>query len=185
MAGIAPQIYANPTLSRNAIWSYTTVQAGPVRGPQPRLAQGSGLTGDPASPGTAAYLPGYMSDQEYFPTTFEYDTDYRPDFQEVIPRSIHTGENGREMVGTYEPHDFTPAVRQLSHMRQADYWQVQDFPPNVRNLLAWQQVQRYRVNSLTLSPRPLDQSQYFLGYQINPQVASAIGQSGLGSMGSQ
>ena len=181
----SPGIQANPIYSRNAIWSYVTVQTGPVRGPQPRLAQGSGKTGANSLPGNAPQLPGYLADNEYFPVVFEYDTTRQEDFLKNITRTIKTGDDGRQLVGTYVPHDFTPGQRQFSHMRQSDYYQVQEYPPNVRNLLAWQQVARYRVNSLTLAARPLDQSSYFLGYQVDPQVQAQLGQVGLGYMGSQ
>jgi hypothetical protein len=69
-------------------------------------------------------------------------------------------------------------------MRQAANWQVMEYPPDFRNLLAWQQARKYRIESYTLSPRPLDSANYFLGYQINPQVASQIGQTTMGYMGS-
>jgi hypothetical protein len=130
-------------------------------------------------------LPGYLTDNEYFPVLNTYDTNYEPSFQLYPPKTIKTGNDGFELVGTYRAHDFVPGQRQLSHMRQADYYQVVQYPPNVRNLLAWQQVQKYRVNSLTLQARPLDQSQYFLGYMVNPQVQGVMGQTTLGSMGSQ
>lgn len=181
-----PSIQANPLYnSRNAIWAYTTIQAGPVRGPQPRLAQGSGHTGGTALPGNAPQLPGYLADNEYFPNVFEYQNKRQEEFIKRIPRTIGTGNDGVELVGTYRAHDWTPADRQLQITRSSEAWQVMEYPPDVRNLLAWQQVMRYRVNSLTLSPRVLDQSQYFLGYQVSSSVAGDIGQTGLGSMGSQ
>jgi hypothetical protein len=165
-------------------WSYVGIMAGPVRGPQPKLAQGSGRTGDPSLPGNAVQLPGYLSDNAYFPTLFPYDPVNQPAFQRRLPRTINTGDNGRSLVGTYEPHDVTIGQRFLPQIRQAPNWQVMEYPPNFRNLLAWQQVQRYRVNSFTLSARPLSPNDYFLGYQVNPDVAQNIGQSTLGYMGS-
>lgn len=182
----APQVQAVPLYSRNAIWSYVTQVRGPALGPQPRLAQGSGKTasGTPL-PGNASALPGYLTDNEYLPVLFDYDTSYKPNFAYYPPKSINTGNNGRDLVGTYNPHDFVPGQRQLQHMRVADYWQDTAYPPNVRNLLAWQQVQKYRVQSLTLQARPLSTANYFLGYQIDPNVQAAIGQSTLGVMGSQ
>ena len=186
MPSIAPQVQAVPLYSRNAIWSYVSVVRGPSLGAQPRLAQGSGKTAAGTSlPGNAPSLPGYLSDNAYFPVLNEYDTHFAPEFAKYIPKSIKTGDNGRILVGTYQPHDWTPGQRQLQHMRQADYWQVQDYPPNVRNLLAWQQVQKYRVQSLTLQARPLSSANYFLGYTVNPQVQSQIGQTTMGVMGSQ
>jgi hypothetical protein len=186
MPTISPDVDAVPLYSRNAIWSYVNVVRGPSRGPQPRLAQGSGITatGTPL-PGNASALPGYLTDNEYLPTLNDYDTNYVPKFTYYPPKTIGTGNNGRDLVGTYQPHDFTPGQRVLEHMRQADYWQHTSYPPNVRNLLAWQQVQKYRVQSLTLQARPLASSNYFLGYQIDPNIAAQIGQTTLGSMGSQ
>lgn len=173
----------NPMFGR-PIWSYVRTMAGPVRGPQPRLARGTGLTGDPSLPGNAPQLPGYLSDQEYEPSTFSYDPVDRQDFNLRVPKTISTGDDGRSMVGSYAPHDFTPAQRFFSQNRQAANWQVMEYPPDFRNLLSWQQVQKYRIQSFTLSPRPLDSSNYFLGYQINPQVAAQMGQGTLGYMGS-
>lgn len=173
----------NPMFGR-PLWTYVQTMAGPVRGPQPRLAQGSGHTGDTSLPGNAPQLPGYLADTEYFPSTFAYDPVYQPGFTAHIPRTIGMGTDGREIVGTYQAHDFTPGQRFNHHNRQAANWQVMEYPPDFRNLLSWQQVQKYRVQSFTLSPRPLDSSNYFLGYQINPQIAAAIGQGTLGYMGS-
>jgi hypothetical protein len=173
----------NPMFGR-PIWTYVNVMAGPVRGPQPRLAKGSQATGNPSLPGNAAMLPGYLSDNQYFPVTFAYDPVNKPAFTGTIPRTINTGTDGRSMVGTYKPHDFTPANRFNHHMRQAANWQVMEYPPDFRNLLQWQQVRKYRTQSFTLSPRPLDSSNYFLGYQINPQIAAQIGQGTMGYMGS-
>jgi hypothetical protein len=175
---------ANPLFGR-PIWTYTKVAQGPVRGPQPKLAIGSGRTAKgKSSPGTQSSLPGFVVEPDYKPTEFAYAPSLRNDFLERIPKTIHTGSNGRELVGTYQPHDFVPADRFLHQMRRATNWQVQEYPPNYRNLQAWQQVQKYRVQSYTLSARPLSQSNYFLGYQIDPQVAQNIGQTNLGYMGS-
>ncbi len=173
----------NPLLGR-PIWTYVETAAGPVRGPQPRLARGSGHTGDSALPGNSAMLPGYLSDNEYFPTLNAYDSVNQPKFSRNLPKSIADGTNGREMVGTYQPHDFTPGTRQLNHLRQAAAWQVQEFPPDFRNLLSWQQVQKYRVLSMTAQARPLSSADYFLGYQINPDISAKIGQTTMGVMGS-
>lgn len=173
----------NP-LFRRPTWTYVGVSEAPRRGPQPRLAKGTGATGDASLPGNAPQLPGYLSDNEYFPALFAYQPYNRQGFQLPIPRTIGTGEDGRELVGTYQPHDFTPGQRFFHQARQAANWQVMVYPPNLRNLLAWQQVQKYRINSLTMSARPLDSSQYFLGYQLNPQIGAQIGQNSLGYMGS-
>jgi hypothetical protein len=176
-------ILSNPMFGR-PIWSYVKVDPSPVRGPQPRLARGTGRTGNPALPGNAAALPGYLSDQEYFPTLDTYSPTYDPVFMKELPRTISVGSNGRGLVGTYQPHDFTPANRWLQTTRKAAMWEVMEYPPDNRNLLQWQQVQKYRVSSLTLQARPLASSNYFLGYQVQPTVQAQMGQSTLGSMGS-
>lgn len=165
-------------------WTYVSVMAGPVRGPQPRLARGSGLTGDNAAAGKAAALPAYMADNEYVPTLDGYSPQWRRDFLYKPPLSINVGSDGRELVGTYKPHDFTPAQRFLHHMRSAANWQRVEYPPDYRQLLAWKQVEKYRTAVYTQMARPLDSSNYFLGYQIDPQIASQIGSSNLGSLGS-
>ena len=164
--------------------TYVTVQAGPVRGPQPRLARGSGKTGDPSLPGNASQLPGYLSDNEYFPVLNTYDPENLPTFLLRIPKTINVGENGRELVGTYQPHDFAPGTRNFNQMRQASNWQVMEYPPDNRNLLVWQQAMKYRTQSFTNSARPLTANDYFVGYQVNPNISAQIGQSGLGYMGS-
>lgn len=180
---VSQALQANPMFGRPT-WTYVQVQRGPVRGPQPRLAQGTGLTGDPELPGNAATLPGYLSDYEYEPTFFDFSPSDRESFLARIPPTILTGTNGRDEVGTYQPHDFTPGRRFLNHMRRAYNWQDMSYPPSFRNLLAWQQVARYNLQSYTLSARPLTSANYFLGYQIQSEVAGQIGQSTLGYMGS-
>jgi hypothetical protein len=175
---------ANPLFGRPT-WTYVHVQRGPVRGPHPRLAVGSGnTTGKQAAPGSQSQLPGYLTDNEYEPQGFPYQPSAREDFLLRIPRSILTGENGRELVSTYEPHDCTPADRFFTQMRRPVNWQVQTYPADYRNLLAWQQVTRYTVQARTRSALPLTADNYFLGFQINPQVASSIGQTNLGYLGS-
>lgn len=174
----------NPLYGR-PIWTHTRIQQGPVRGPQPKLARGTGRTGNAALPGNAPRLPGYLSDQEYFPTLFTYDPLNEPRFLQDIPRTILVGDDGLHALNpTYRAHDFTPADRFFHQNRKAANWQVMEYPPTYRNLLAWQQVQRYRVQSYTLSARPLNQNDFFLGYQVDPRIQQAIGQSTLGYMGS-
>lgn len=174
---------ANPLIGRPA-WTYVSVMAGPVRGPQPRLAQGTGTTGNHSAAGKQSALPAYMSDNEYLPSLDSYAPPDRRDKLMFIPRTINTGSNGRELVGTYEPHDSTPGQRFIHQMRSAANWQRVEFPPDYRQLLAWQQVMKYRVQVYTQAARPLDSSNYFLGYQVDPQVAATIGSSNLGSLGS-
>lgn len=174
---------SNPLFGRPG-WTYVSVIAGPVRGPQPRLARGSGETGNPSAPGKAGALPSYMSDNEYLPSLDAYSPPDRQNFLYRPPRTINTGDDGRQLVGTYQPHDFTPGQRFNHQMRSAANWQRMEYPPDFRNLLAWKQVEKYRVQAITQAPRVLDSSNYFLGYQVNPQIASTIGSSNLGSLGS-
>src|SRR6266702_7146267 len=136
------------------------------------------------APWEFGYAARVLVDNEYFPTLNAYDSVNQPKFSRNLPKSIADGTNGREMVGTYQPHDFTPGTRQLNHLRQAAAWQVQEFPPDFRNLLSWQQVQKYRVLSMTAQARPLSSADYFLGYQINPDISAKIGQTTMGVMGS-
>lgn len=182
MANQAQQ--ANPLFGR-PIWSYVNVVRGPVRGPQPKLAMGSGRTGSIAQAGYASTLPGYVSQPDYKPNPFDYQNKLRESFLNRIPRTIRTGENGRELVGTYNPHDVTIGQRFYHQFRSAETWQVMSFAANYRNLLDRQQVMKYRVNSVTQSARVLSSSNYFLGYQLDPSVASQIGANSIGFMGSQ
>jgi len=226
---MAAQQQNNPSMFGRPIWSYVNVMRGPVIGPQPRLAQGTGRTGKPSATGTAAQLPGYVSDNEYKISPLEYQpqgripfwgmgphtvhteiprfqpvlaqdrmgtasdasqlgSTYRPGsgdtFEKLIPRTIASGENGRELVGTYEPHDLMIGQRFNHQMRQATNWQLMAYPPTFRNTIQWQQVQKYRVKSATVSAQPLKANAYFLGYQVQPEIQSQIGQSSLGYMGS-
>jgi hypothetical protein len=126
-----------------------------------------------------------MTDNEYTPSLDEYAPSWSAVFEAPVPRTIHQGTNGRDIVGTYQPHDNFIATRMLPSLRHAANWQQMAYPPNYRNLLAWQQVQRYKLQYTTLSARPLNSSNYFLGYQIDPSIAANIGQTGLGYMGSK
>jgi hypothetical protein len=193
-------------------WTYVSVVAGPVRGPQPRLAQGTGRTGRHTQ-GTGAQLPGYMSDNDYRMSPYEYQpqghmsffhigphtvhtetrasqlgSSYRSDapdnYEQIVPRSISVGTNGRDLVGTYQPHDFIPGQRFNHQMRSAPNWQLWAYPPDFRNTIQWQQVMKYRVQSHTISAQPLAQSNYFLGYSVQPEIGAQIGQNTLGYMGS-
>lgn len=173
----------NPLFGRPQ-WSYMDAVDSPRRGPMPRLSMGTGRTTNPALPGTAAALPGYVNTPDYTPNVPDYQPANKQQFQANLPRSILTGNDGCELVGTYRAHDFTPGQRFLGIIRSAPNWQIMQNSPDYRSLLAWQQVMKYRVNSVTRSARPLDSSMYFLGYQTNPQVAAPIGQTALGYMGS-
>ena len=175
---------SNPLFGR-PIWTYVNVVRGPARGPQPRLAQGSGQTGNAAQAGYNSVLPGYVSRPDYQPNLFDYQQKVRESFLNRIPDTINVGTNGRALVGTYEPHDVTIAHRFDHQMRRSEAWQEMSFPAGFRNLLQWQQAQKYRVQSVTQAARVLDSSNYFLGYQVTPQIAAQIGGSTLGYMGSQ
>jgi hypothetical protein len=173
----------DPLLGRPT-WTYTSVIRGPVAGPQPKLAQGTGRTGKPSAPGKAVQLPSYVSDNDYHPVPFSYGPSFRASFEQLIARTIATGNTGRELVGTYQPYDIMVGQRFNHQMRRAENWQVMSYPPSFRNTQAWQQVQKYRVNSTTVSARPLAANGYFLGYQVQPEVQGQIGQNSLGYMGS-
>lgn len=166
-------------------WTYVNIMRGPARGPQPKLAKGTGRTGAHSATGTGPQLPGYMSDNDYMPSPLEYLPKYNEDFTNPVPRSISTGVNGRGLVGTYEPHDITIGQRFFHQMRSAANWQAIEFPPSFRNSIPWQQAQLYRVTSATVSAKPLLGNQYFLGYQVQSTIQGQIGQNALGYMGSQ
>jgi hypothetical protein len=178
------QQQTNPSMFGRPVWSYVNVIRGPVAGPQPRLAQGTGRTGAHAATGSGAQLPGYVSDNSYQPSPFTYHPTSRENFEQLIARTIATGVNGREIVGTYNPYDIMIGQRFNHQMRRAENWQIMAYPPTYRNTLQWQQVQKYRVNSVTLSARPLAANGYFLGYQVQPEIQGQIGQNTLGYMGS-
>lgn len=181
----APQAATNP-IGLNPMfgrpnWTFVNIQKAPVTGPDPRLAIGSGKTGNNALPGNDAQLPGYMSDTQYFPTMNDYSPWHQESNKIAIPKTIDHGENGRELVGTYEPHDFIPAQRFFMQNRSAHAWQQQSFPPDNRNLLTWQQAQKYNLRTIVEQARPLASNNYFLGYQADPAVVGSIGgQSGNG-----
>lgn len=164
-------------------WNYVNVTQTPVKGPQPKLSVGSGRTGDSSLPGNAAALPGYLSDNSYFPSEFEYESVHNPSGRLNIPRSIGVGSDGISMLGTYRAHENVQADRFFTQNRSAPSWQQMAFPPDNRNILAYQQVRKYQLNSLTQQARPLSQNDYFVGYQVNPSIQGAIGQSTLGNLG--
>jgi hypothetical protein len=165
-------------------WKYVDIMRGSARGPQPKMSKGTGRTGKPSPPGAAVYLPGHVSDNSYRMNPFTYAPQNNPNFLQRVPRSIGTGENGRGIVGTYQPHDFTPANRFNHQMRSAYNWQIMYYPSDYRDIIQWQQVQKYRVKSNTISAGPLGPSNYFLGYTIQPEIGAQIGQNVFGYMGS-
>lgn len=172
----------SPLFGRPQAATYVTVTQTPVKGPQPRLSIGSGHTGNTSLPGNAPSLPGYLSDNSYFPVEFEYQASHNPNTKINIPRSIGIGNDGLDMLGTYRAHENVQADRFFNQNRSAANWQQMSFPPDNRNILAYQQVRKYQVNSLIQQARPLSQNDYFVGYQVNPSVQAAIGQSTLGSL---
>jgi hypothetical protein len=173
----------NAISNRQAIWSYIKVNNAPVAGPQPRLAQGSGRTGDVGLPGNAASLPGYLSDNMYQPEGLDYMTSVRESYLNRIPASIGVGDDGLHALNpTYRAHEVKVADRFNHQMRQANSWQNMAYPPSYRNLLQYAQVQKYQVYTNTLSPRILPKNNYFLGYQMTEDMATQIGGSSLGSL---
>lgn len=166
--------------------NYQTASNPQVPGPVSKLGYGTGRTSGKASPGTQTVLPGYASVYAYFPTLFGYYPRYRRNFTVLPPKSIGTGDDGVELVGTYRAHDFVIGQRFFSHMRRAPYWQIQEYPPTFRSLLEALKVERFRTESRTVMARPLMTQNYFMGYITNPSTAERIGVSGagLGSLGS-
>jgi hypothetical protein len=69
-------------------------------------------------------------------------------------------------------------------MRRAANWQRIEFPPSFRNTIQYQQAMIYRVKTHTISAQPLAKSNYFLGYEVQPEIGAQIGQNTLGYMGS-
>jgi hypothetical protein len=176
---------STPRYSRNA---YSTIYNSSVLGPMPQVKRNLG-TGHSAlgatPPGQAPLLPGYVTQNEYQPSLDEYQPNFSDTFEGQLPRSIGVGNNGRELVGTYQPHDWVQADRFNNMLRSAPNWQVMAFPPGYRQLLQWQQVMRYQVQSQTIAARPIRQTDYFLGYVTDPTVAATISGNNLGYMGSQ
>jgi hypothetical protein len=161
------------------IWSTLQVLRSPTRGPTPELAQGK-PRGVQALPGNAATLPGYLTQNTYQPNVFEYQPVYQRNKRVTIPRTISVGNNGRDMVGTYDPHDFTPAVRAFTQNRSAPSYQMYSFPPDFRNLLSFQYARTYALQNIIVQARPLPQSNYFLGYTVDPKVAQQLSGGSLG-----
>lgn len=166
--------------------NYQSASNPQVPGPVSKLGYGTGRTGCKALPGTAAMIPGYAQVYEYFPNFFGYYPRYRRNFTLLPPRKGVAANDGLELVGTYRPHDFTPAQLFFSHMRRAPYWQIQEYPPNFRNLLEALKVERFRTESRTVMARPLTTQNYFMGYMTNPSTAARLGtsSSAFGSLGS-
>lgn len=176
---VVPKLQARPV-------TYVDVRRTPVRGPQPRLAQGTGRTAaDPTLPGNAPSLPGYLTDNNYQPNIFDYLPTVNENFLQRVPRGINVGIDGLAALNpTYRAHEITIADRFNHQMRRAFAWQEMGYPSSFRNLLVHKQVEKYAIFSNTLSARPLPRNNYFVGYQIDQDIASDIGGQGPGYMGS-
>jgi len=167
--------------------NYQTSSNPQVFGPVSKLGYGTGRTGKSSPKGLQALLPGYASVYEYFPSLFGYYPKFRRNYNLDVPKSINTGNDGIELVGTYRAHDFVIGQRFFSHMRRAPYWQIQEYPPDFRNLLEALKVERFRTESRVIMAKPINTQNYFLGYVTNPTTAHRLGTSatGMGSLGSQ
>ena len=169
-----------PALLGRSKWTYQSVVSAPRMGPPARLAYGSGQTGASDDRRTGIQ-PSYVSDYEYHPAPFDYEPGNSPQWLQRIPMAgPFPAFNGRDIVGTYQPHDFAVAQYMYTHSRRADNWQVMSFPPDWRNLIGAQQVSKYQPANLVASARPLQQNDYFLGYQMSMLDGVQFGASGMG-----
>lgn len=177
-------LLTNPLFGRPGI-TYTPRVSNSQAGPLPKMSVGSGQTGQASNRSTAGFVPaGHISVvEDYQPVgldnePYQVDTFTRPN---VPPKTINAGTNGRELVGTYEPHDFTPAQRFFQQWRAAQLWMSPVFGPSWRNLLVWQQVAKYNLYNAMAQSRPLSQTDYFAGY-VTPDNVGVQG-SGMGVSG--
>lgn len=173
-----------PSITRSN-WVYLNMLPPVQGGPTPHLAQGTGRTGRPDSRNTGFVPGGYLARSDYSPSPMDYTPRTRVRFLQRIPKTISQGIDGlAAMNPTYRAHDFTMASYMPEMSRSAANWQVMSFAANSRNLLARQQVAKYNIYNQIATARPLSGSNFFLGYQVNPQVASPYGGSGQIPMGS-
>ena len=179
----AAEVFGSVPMFGRPGWQYVNVQAQPRIGPQPRLVRGTGKTA--RGPSESPLLGGFASHEDYHPQGMEYDPAWVENRMQDIPKTINTGDDGIELLGTYRAHDFIPAQRIFSHKRMAPMWEEMVYPADWRNLLRYKQVQKYLVSTRTESAYIIPQASYFLGYVTNPQVGSQLNQTGLGYMGSQ
>jgi len=183
--GIQPALQAiiqgsSPTFARPG-WEYLHRMQAPQAGPLPRLAQGSGVTGTPEDRRNGFVPGGYLAQQDYKPTPMDYNPPTNPRFLQRIPQSIHVGDDGLHALNpTYRAHDSFIAQYMPESNRSAFNWQVMSFAANWRNLLGRQQVARYNIYNQIALARPLQSSDYFLGYRIDSTQASPLGSSGMG-----
>lgn len=183
-------VLANPVSPLFGRPGFTYVTAAPSArlGPNLKGSPGTGATGpqDARSRGfaPAAYTPQQIVGgvpYDYAPVTASsYDLG-EPASQAAIPRNIGVATDGRELVGTYTPHDFTPADRFFKQGRSVANWQNMTFGPDYRYLLAHQQVAKYNLRSSIVPSRQLSPQNYFLGYQTSPATAALIGSQGQGN----
>lgn len=171
-------LFGRPGLSSVYQATVNTSQAGPIL----RGSVGSGNTGSGEANRSTGFIPGGSLDvqRDYQPQGLENhplgsDTFTLPN---TPPKALNLGTNGRELVGTYQPHDFTPLQRFINMWRSSYNWQVTGFGPNWRNLLIAQQVQKYNLYTTLAQSRPLSQQDYFVGYVTSPGVAGAAGAAG-------
>lgn len=177
----------NPLFGRPGLSSvYQATVATPQAGPILRGSVGSGNTSSGESNRSTGFIPGgsLVTQTDYQPQGLENhplgsDTFALPN---MPPKALNLGTNGRELVGTYNPHDVTPLQRFISMWRSAYNWQVTGYGPNWRNLLIAQQVQKYNLYSTLAQSRPVSQQDYFIGYTTNPDTVQAAGGYG-GSLG--
>lgn len=157
----------NPALFGRPGFTYVQVVSTPQSGPLPRLAQGSGRTGK-ATDRSQGHIPGgYLAENDYQPDSYSYMPEQRDDFHKEVPKSVGEGNDGREIVGTYNPHDFQMAAYQQNQWRSSANWQNITNGPSWRNLLIWQQVRSYNLYTQIAQARPLSQNDYFVGYQTS------------------
>lgn len=183
MAAQAQGIYAAgsfPALLGKPGWSYQAVNTSPKMGPVPRMAQGSGQTAAPDVRQDGTQYGGFLSNQEYQPAPFDYEPGQTDNFLARIDKRGVGGVDGLALVGTYRAHDFTVAEYEQHNRRSADNWQVMSYPPNWRKLLGAQQVAKYNLYNQVAMARPLQQNDYFLGYQMTLAQNAGVGGYSLG-----
>lgn len=176
-AGNLPGLARRPTYTMLGQRYHSALPA-PRMGPAPHLARGSTHTGRRATPGTSAQFPAYMHKQEeYHPQGLEYMPATNPNDMWHPPRSIAIGVNGRDLVSTYEPHDWVMAVYTQTQWGSSGMWEQLSYPGNFRKLIQAQAPQRYNLATHVGMARPMSPNDYFLGYVTSPRVAGQIGAS--------
>lgn len=166
-------------------YTYTATVVPPQSGPTPKQSYGSGLTGAPQSRQRQFAAGGFIEAvEDYQPMGFSQQPAGDDTNMRMLPVSIGVGTDGnKELNPTYNPHDFTPAERFLGALRAARTWLEPTFGPGWRSLLQQQLVKRYNLYNQIAMSRPLQNSDYFLGYQTTIDTAGSLGIQG-GPMGS-